>query len=80
MFQKDCGVKRGRNKKIKTENTEREKLMNAVTLTDIPATVKKRGFIRTVRQNSLLPDFFVEKYSLFLRIKRPFIVPNETFL
>lgn len=33
-------------KKIKTENTEREKLMNAVAFTDIPATIKKAGFHR----------------------------------
>ena len=44
LFQKDSGVKGDRDKKIKTKNTEREKLMNAAVFTDIPATIKKAGF------------------------------------
>ena len=44
VLEKLSELRKAEREKIMTENTEREKLMNAVTLTDIPATIKKAGF------------------------------------
>ena len=61
FLEKLSELRKAEREKIMTENTEREKLMNAVILTDIPATIKKGGFIRTVRQKLAIAGLFVEK-------------------
>lgn len=67
ISEKLAEMKKEKTQKMKGEAIEREKLMNAVTFTDVPATIKKAGFHRDGSPKVAIAGLFDREVGFIVR-------------
>lgn len=67
ISEKLAALKKEKTKKDKDEGIEKEKLMNAVAFTDVPATIKKAGFHRDGSPKVAIAGLFDREVGFIVR-------------